>query len=215
MTRIILVRHGESEANLNRILAGQLDFPLTELGVYQAELAAKYILKHEKIDAVYSSDLRRAVNTAKPLADALGLPINTDKRLREFNSGVFQGLTVEERKKCFPGEVEQLMTDMGHMQYPGGEYVPDIYDRVVGCICEISRANPEKTVLIVSHNGAMLTFDAFAHGYSREEVGKTSGFLNASINIYECDGEGARVIAKNITEHLSDTDNDTPDTDKQ
>ena len=215
MTRIILVRHGESEANLNRIGSGQLDIPLTPLGHHQARLAAKYILEREKIDCIYSSDLQRAVNTARPVADALKLPINTDKRLREFDTGAFQGLHFDDRNKFFPKESELLRNDIGHMRYPGGEYVPDVYDRMTGCICEICRANPDKTVLIVSHNGAMLTFDAFAHGYSREEVGKLPGFTNVSINVYECDGETARVIEKNITEHLSAVDDDTPDTDRQ
>ena len=215
MTRIIFIRHGESEANFKKIGAGQIDFPLTELGKKQARLAAKYILAREKIDCIYSSDLQRAVNTARPVADALKLPINTDKRLREYDTGDFAGLTLEERNKRFPKEAEQLRNDKAHARFPNGEYVPDVYDRMKECVCEISKAHCGETVLIASHSGAMSTFDAFAQGLSREEVPNASGFSNTSINIYECDGYTARVIEKNITEHLSAVDDDTPDTDRQ
>ena len=75
MTRIILIRHGQSIANFIGKFAGHSDFDLTELGHRQAELAAGYLLKNEKIDKIYASDLLRAYNTAVPTAKALGLEI--------------------------------------------------------------------------------------------------------------------------------------------
>lgn len=215
MTRIILLRHGESEANLKGVGAGQTDVPLTELGVRQAELAARYILEHEKIDVIYSSDLQRAVNTALPVARALGLQINTDKRLREIDTGDFVGLTFEERNRRFAKEFERMRSDFSNFEYPNGEYVPEVYDRVAECICEITAAHSGKTVLIASHNGAMRAADAFIKGYSRMEVGRSVSFGNTDINIYEFDGKTARVIRNNIKEHLSEEQKDIPDTDKQ
>ena len=75
MTRIILVRHGQSEANANFIFAGHSDFPLTEFGHAQAKLVAEYLAKNEKIDAIYSSDLKRAYYTAVPTSELLGIEI--------------------------------------------------------------------------------------------------------------------------------------------
>ena len=215
MTRIIFIRHGQSEANFVRIGGGQRNYPLTELGRAQARLAAKYLLKNEKIDAVYSSDLCRAVDTALPVADALGLTVMTDKRLREVDTGAFAGMHLDDRELNYPKEFKLLQTDFSHMRYPNGEYVPDVYDRVSECVCEIARANVGKTVLIAAHGGTIHIFDAFARGYSREETGKAKGVGNTAINIYECDGTSASVIRTNITDHLSEDPDDVPDTDKQ
>ena len=92
------------------------------------------------------------------------------------------------------------------MQFPDGEYVPDAYDRVVECVCEIAKRHDGETVLIASHAGAIRVFDTFAQGYSREESGKCRGVKNASVSIYECDGQSARPIKTNITDHLPDTE---------
>ena len=102
------------------------------------------------------------------------------------------------------------------MRYPDGEYVPEVYDRVVECVLEIAAECDGETVLIASHNGALRVFDAFAHGYSREEVGMVKGFKNAAISVYELDGVSVKIIKHNVTEHiLTETDDNIPDTDKQ
>lgn len=87
MTKLLFVRHGESIYNNASKFTGQKDIPLTELGEKQAEVTGKFLWENYPIDAVYSSDLSRAVNTAKPLADKLGLPIHTDPRFREIDLG--------------------------------------------------------------------------------------------------------------------------------
>ena len=81
MTRLILIRHGESEYNLIRRYTGQSDIDLTDKGRLQASITGEYILANYKIDEIWSSDLRRAIDTARPIAEPLGLPIKTDKRL--------------------------------------------------------------------------------------------------------------------------------------
>lgn len=204
MTRLILVRHGQSEANLKRIGAGQLDVELTELGMTQAALTAKYILSTEKVDKIFSSDLKRAYHTALPLADALGMTVETSKELREINTGVWSGLTVDEQQEKYPELYRQFHKDRSLVRFPNGEYMPEVYDRVVGCICHICKENSDATVVVVSHAGSIRIFNAFAEGYSRLESGKASICHNAAINIYDCDGTVATPIKINITEHLNE-----------
>lgn len=204
MTRLILVRHGQSEANAQGIGAGQLDYPLTELGRHQAELTAAYLAEHERVDVIYASDLRRAYDTALPLAKRLGLTVHTDPALREIHSGLFAGMRFSERNERFPEEIARLRSDFSHMRYPKGEYIPEVYDRVVGCISRIAQQHEGECVLIATHAGAVRMFQAFAEGFSREEAGNASSGDNASLHIYEWDSARASVLVHNFTDHLKD-----------
>ena len=96
MTRLIFIRHGQSEANQQNRFAGQTNVPLTELGKAQARCAAEYITKREKIDKIYSSDLQRAHNTALPTSKLTGIPINDATELREICAGVWEGRLASE-----------------------------------------------------------------------------------------------------------------------
>lgn len=206
MTRLILIRHGESEANLKEIGAGQIDYPLTELGHRQAELAASYLLANEKIDAIYSSDLQRAYNTARPVAEALHLPIVTDRRLREIDTGSWAGITFSERTRRFPELARILKEDYSHMRFPDGESISEVYARVVSCICEIAEKHDGQTVLIASHAGAIRTFLAYANGYASDEVGNIrTGGENANIHIHEWDKGKIRIVLSYFNGHLGDS----------
>ncbi len=206
MTRLILIRHGESEANLKEVGAGQIDYPLTELGHKQAELAACYLMANETIDAIYASDLCRAYDTALPIAKRLGLPITTDKRLREIDTGSWAGIPFEERTRRFPALARILKEDYSHMQFPDGESIVDAYRRVVPCILEIADRHDGQTVLIASHAGALRTFLAFANGYAEDEVGNIrTGGENANIHIHEWDGKRIRIVLSYFNGHLGDT----------
>lgn len=204
MTRLILLRHGESTTNLSGIGTGQTDVPLTEKGHRQAHLAAKYLLEHEHIDAVYSSDLQRTVNTALPTAKALGLEIKTYAALREMDIGKWVGLSKEERTKLYPEESKTFAENFSTLKFPDGEYVPDVYDRVTECVRKIAEENHGKTVLIATHAGAIRVFIAFAQGYSRLESGIIKGCDNAAINIFGWEDGKAFPIELNLTSHLAD-----------
>ena len=96
MTRLILIRHGQSEANKGIWWAGHTDAPLSEVGREQAAAAARYLRANEQIDVAYSSDLSRAMETARPTAEAFGLSVIPDKGLREIFSGKWEGITFAE-----------------------------------------------------------------------------------------------------------------------
>ena len=210
MTRLIFIRHGESEANLKEIGAGQLDYPLTELGHTQARLAAEYLLANEKIDVIYSSDLCRAMDTARPVADALGLPIQTDLRLREIDTGDWAGMSFRERELRYPEQIRILQTDYSHMKFPGGEAMFEVYRRMVACVLEIAKKNEEKTVLIATHAGALRNYLAYANGYSEEEIHMIrTGGENANIHIHEWDGERIHIRLSYFNGHLGNTARET------
>lgn len=199
MTRLILLRHGQSEANKHKVFSGQVDFPLTDLGILQAELAAKYIAKNEKIDIIYSSDLIRAYNTALPVAKALGLHIIKDNELREFDLGDWTKKTREQVEKEYP---ESWGQEFSVRQYPNGEYAPDAFERSVRAIVKIAESNDGKCVLIAAHAGVIRSFDAFSKGYSKTELSKVPDCHNASISVYEFHEGKATPVKTDITEHL-------------
>ncbi len=204
MTRLILVRHGESEANEKGIYTGQLDLDLSQAGKEQAQLAASYLVTHELIDHVYSSDLSRAYNTAKATADLLELSVHTDSRLREIDLGSWAGTPLKGKEDSDPEAFRLMKEDFSHMQYPNGEYVPDVYDRVVECISEIAEKYPDQTIMIAAHGGVIRVFYAFAEGYSREEVGLAKGVIsNASIHVFEWNDGKATTRVFNFTDHLN------------
>ena len=106
MTRIIITRHGQSIANENGLFAGYSDFDLTELGKRQACSVSDYLLKNERIDTIYSSDLLRAYHTATPVAKALGISIVKDTLLREIFGGEWEGLSFTDIAERSPNELD-------------------------------------------------------------------------------------------------------------
>ena len=206
MTRIIVVRHGQSEANLLGIGAGQSNTQLTPLGHAQAAAVARYLVSRESITAVYSSDLDRAYETALPTANALGLTVTKDRRLREVDTGLFTGRRCDRREIEFPEYYKIMKETPSLMQYPEGEYVPDVYDRMKECICEIVDRHRGETLLIASHAGALKSFLAYGLGYSRVETAMAPPIANTAISIFEWDGEKMTPVEINSTEHLTDLD---------
>jgi broad specificity phosphatase PhoE len=106
MTKLVLIRHGQSMANATNRFAGHSDFDLSDLGRHQAELAAEYIAKHFKIDAIYASDLLRAYNTAVPSSGLLGLSIEPRKGLREIFAGKWESMSFEDIQKTYTADFD-------------------------------------------------------------------------------------------------------------
>ena len=203
MTRLILVRHGESQANALKIFTGHLDYDLSEKGFAEAEMVASYLVPREVIDHVYASDLIRAVHTAEPTARALGLSIHTDARLREVDLGDWTGTPLTGKEDSDPENFRKKQEDPSHFRYPNGEYLPEYYDHVIECITEIADKYPDQTILIAAHGGTVRAFCAFASGYSREEMSSFGApIVNASINIFEWNGTKATPLVLNFTDHL-------------
>ena len=141
-TRIILARHGETDWNRERRWQGHSDRPLNDTGREQAEtLAAE--LAGRPIAAVYSSDLLRAHETARIVADRLGLDVVTIPGLRERRFGSWEGLQDVEVERLYPG----------FNGPPDGESRAEMIGRVLDSLESIAHANRGRTVLVVSHGG--------------------------------------------------------------
>lgn len=204
MTRIIFIRHGQSQANVENRFAGHLDVPLTELGKIQAKCAAEYIIKREKIDKIYSSDLSRAYDTALEVSTLTNIPINTSKELREICSGLWQGRLVSEIELEYEKEFHTWRHDYANARLPQGESVEEVYNRVVSFVKQAARENDGLTILFASHASPMRAVECASHGWGFERMAEIRFMNNSSISIYEYDSstDALTLIERNITEHL-------------
>jgi len=145
-TTILLARHGETDWNLERRVQGHTDRPLNGTGHAQALALAK-TLAHEPLEAVYASDLSRAYETARAVAEPRRLPVRTLPELREKDFGTWEGLTDEEILSRFP--------DARRGHWGDGETHEDVAGRVVAALRTIAERHPGATVLVVSHGGPL------------------------------------------------------------
>ncbi len=145
---LLLWRHGQTEWNLERRFQGQSDIGLNETGRRQARRAA-LLIAALKPDAIYSSDLARAVNTAEPLARLTGLPVSLDKDLRERHGGAWEGLTDREIREFYP-EAYQTWSP------PDGEPTAAVADRAAGAFERIADNMPGGTLTVVVSHGAAI-----------------------------------------------------------
>jgi probable phosphoglycerate mutase len=151
MTTLLLIRHGQSEANLSRVFAGNYNAPLTDLGLRQAEKTAEFIAENYKVDCVYSSDLIRAFETGKTVANALNLTTKPNDGLREIRAGEWEALPFDDIVLKFPEEYKIWKEDIGNSSCPNGESVKVLGERVMSTLTAIAEENDGKTVVIATH----------------------------------------------------------------
>lgn len=151
LIEITFIRHGEIESNLRHAYVGWTDKPLTENGREQAKYVAKR-LKNVKFDAIYTSPLIRAKETAKIIADSCHTEVIEEERLKEWNFGIFDDYNGEEIKEKFPLEYQKWQKDFWHYKIPGGENAAEVYERNVSAIGDIIKRHPEGgKICVVSH----------------------------------------------------------------
>ena len=154
MSRLLLVRHGNTELNSARMFQGHSDIELSAAGFKQVESLRDRLVK-EKIDVVYSSDLRRALVTAEVISSGHNVDIVTCPELREVNYGKLERLTFDEIRRLYP-EVAELFGDRSlELKFPDGESVDDLTERVSKFLDRLKTHTPEQTILIVSHSGPL------------------------------------------------------------
>ena len=204
MTRLIFIRHGQSVANEENKFAGQTNVDLTAKGYTQAECAAKYLVAHEKIDKIYSSDLIRAHNTALPTAKLLNLEIIDTKGLREICAGHWEGKHVSEIMQEYEHELQVWSNDFANAHCPGGESVKEVYFRIVDEVKKFARANDGLTLLLATHATPIRAVKCYSQGFDWDGMTKIHFVKNASINIFEYDPESEKItlIAQDIVDHL-------------
>jgi broad specificity phosphatase PhoE len=153
-TRVLLVRHGQSQGNAERRFGGHSPTPLSELGRRQA-VATGAALASEGVTALYSSDLLRAVQTAEPLARVTGLEIRRTAALRERSVGLMEGLTFEEAAEAHPEEYAALLRRDFERVLVGGESYRQLLDRAAAELDRAVEANRGGTIALFSHTGTI------------------------------------------------------------
>lgn len=177
----MFVRHGETLWNIQGKIQGSEDSPLTPNGRKQAEELAKRIVQYIP-KAVYSSDLHRAQTTAKYIADELGLAVVIDKRLRERNMGVLEGLSWEEALNKYGDVRKKAMTD-GSFALPGGESMNGCQDRMKRWALWAVEKHEAGPIIAVSHGGSLNLFFRWVIGLP-VHTKRSFHVLNASLNVF-------------------------------
>ncbi|HET6642549.1 MAG TPA: histidine phosphatase family protein [Gaiellaceae bacterium] len=200
MTTILLARHGESDWNRAKRWQGFADRPLTELGREQAVALAERLADTE-LDAVYSSDLQRARDTAEIVARSKGLRVETTPDLREVDVGSWSGLIRAEAEARFPDAYARWL--QGGEGWDDGETYEEMSRRVVAAIARVAAQHPNGRVLVVAHGGSIRAAHAAAlgldvHTYRRIQRVEPNATLSA---VYV---DGGRLSELCRTEDLDD-----------
>jgi 2,3-bisphosphoglycerate-dependent phosphoglycerate mutase len=153
-TRICFIRHGETDWNVAKRIQGQTDIPLNDTGRSQA-LAMAFNAAHYDFSAVYSSDLGRARDTAKMVAERRGLEVNALPQLRERHFGIFQGLTAEEGLQRYPAAHACYKARDLDYDFETGESLLRFAERVKEAVDYLTKHHSEQTIAVVSHAGVL------------------------------------------------------------
>jgi probable phosphoglycerate mutase len=205
ITRILLVRHGQSQGNAEGRFGGHSATPLSARGRAQADAAAR-ALSNERVTAIHSSDLQRAVETAEPLASALKLEINRAEAFRERSVGRMEGLTFQEAAETFPEDYAALLRRDFDLVLTGGESYRQMLDRAAHALDAAIDANRGGCVAVFSHTGTICILALHLMGAldapSLRPVWITTA--NCGVTRFELRADGfVRVLGVNDTRHLS------------
>ncbi len=199
MKRILLIRHGQTDWNSEGRWQGHIDIPLNASGLEQAQALAAH-LKDQPITAIYSSDLLRARQTAATIAEALGLIVHDDARLRELNLGSFQGMTNAEISSQYPEQAVQMREDYLGFPFPKGESRRMMQQRALAAFHEIVAKEPGPEIAIVTHGGTIRVL-LMALFEQRDDIRRIS-LYNTSICTIEMEDERFHLSEAAVTPHL-------------
>ena len=204
-TRVLLVRHGQSEGNAEGRFGGHTATPLSARGRRQAAAAARALLE-EKVTAIYSSDLSRAVETAMPLARLTGLDVEQTEAFRERSVGVMEGLTFEEAAERHPEQYAALIRrDFDHVLL-GGESYRQMLDRASAHLDRVIAQHAGGRLVVFSHTGTICILALHLMGAldAPELKPVWVATSNCGITRFELRADGfVRVLAVNDTRHLA------------
>lgn len=203
-TQLYFIRHGESESNLITQFAGSLDMPLTEKGRQQAGLTAQY-LDNVPFSVVYASDLVRAYDTGRAVASSQGIPICTDRRLREIFAGEWEGKSYADLEKKFPESYGVWRHQIGLAHCPGGESVARLQERVCACVEEIVSRHPGETVCVATHATPIRVMECLWTNTPLERMHTLPWVSNASVTVVEYDNDGVgHLLERDLHAHLGE-----------
>ena len=204
MKTLYLVRHGETDHNAAGRAMGQMDVPLNKRGLDQARQTGEFLRRYP-IEHIVSSDLGRAMSTAQPLAEALGLVVQPEVRLRELSFGILEGKTVAECEAVDPVSVARWRSGDFDATLPGGESRRSLMARTRAVLDEII-SGPHAHVALFSHGGTLnaLHTHMVEHGNPtpREHIPRAFRFHNAAVSMAAYAEDQWRFLVVNSTFHL-------------
>ena len=203
ITRLCLIRHGETDWNAQLRIQGHRDMPLNANGLAQAEAVGR-ALSGQHFDAIVSSDLLRARQTAQPLLASRALVLQLEPGLRERNFGCCEGMTISE----IEAESPQIAAAMAarHPDYvlPEGESLQQLFDRVMLSVAALAQRCAGQCVAVVAHGGVLEMIYRRVHGLALQPP-RSFALPNASINWLVILGDDWRLESRGDTAHLGDT----------
>lgn len=201
-TTILLVRHGQSEGNILDVFTGHSGYPLSDLGHKQAALTAAYIRGNYNVDAVYSSDLPRAFQTAEHIAKAFSLPVVTDCRIREINAGAWENKRFADLPDLYPEDFTVWCEDLMHARCTGGESVEEVAERTENALQDLAVANPEKCIVVVAHATTIRSILWKLSGGTKEAMEALAWGCNCSISKLTYADRKLQLVSSNYGDHL-------------
>lgn len=207
MTKIILVRHGQTEWNRIERFRGHADIPLNATGVRQAEATGKRVAAEWRPSAIYTSPLSRAVDTGQAIADHLArsyqarTPVQPISDLSDIDYGDWQGLTPEEARLRWPVETNAWYSSPQTVHIPGGESLEDLRLRAMRVIGQIIERHPEETIAIVGHTVINRVILLSMLGLENERFWRLRQDTCA-INVIEAENGDFTILTMNDTCHL-------------
>ncbi len=200
MTRLMLVRHGLTEYNNTRKFGGHSDVELNDEGRIQAE-KVRTRLVGEKIDAIYSSDLKRAISTVEIISDGREVETIICPELREMNYGDAEGMTFDEIGRKYPGLREMIIDFDMQLEFPGGESLSEFIERTITFMDRINNQPGNQVVLIVSHSGPLKVLVCHLLGLDQSHW-PNFRIDNASLSIIDIHPRGTMLSLLNETAYL-------------
>jgi len=204
MTTLLLIRHGLSIANRDGIFIGQTDLDLAPEGFLQAECTAKFVKENYQVDHVYASDLSRAYHTGEAVAKEFGLPVTTDKRLREIYSGAWENMLYTEMEKTYAEDRAVWRSDIVNSSCTDGESVREMAARVLDCALEIAARHEGETIVLASHATPIRALCCLLDGKPVEEMQRTPWASNASVTEAVFENGVFRVAKLGMDAHLGE-----------
>lgn len=204
MTKLLLVRHGESTANRRDVFAGQINPELEEKGISQAKITANYIASNFNVDKIYSSDLKRAYQTALSLSEILNIKVIEDKNLREIDGGIWEGAKYSSLMSLYPEEFKKWIDDTSESYCPGGETVKQLTKRIMNALTKIAEDNDGKTIAVYTHATPIRVAQTVIETGTLDEMKNIDWVSNASVTILNYDNGIWKIDAVSIDEHLKE-----------
>ena len=200
-TRIIAIRHGETAWNVGTRIQGHLDIALNERGHWQAQRLAQ-ALAPEGLAAVYASDLSRAFETGRYVAQAAGVPIAPETGLREHGFGLFEGRTFHEIEAELPEQAQRWRKRDPHFAPEGGESLVQLQERVVSTCSRLAGQHPGELIAVVAHGGVL---DVLYRAATRLDLQAARSWElgNAAINRLLWSPQGFALVGWGDVAHLS------------